>query len=72
MNRRTFIKNSSLAAGAIYVPDRLRNVRFDEVILGSNPNIFKKLVPEYNSILSFTDTPTNSYLLHCDGDYRIY
>lgn len=41
MNRRSFIKNSSLAAGAIYVPDVLRHIRPDEVILGHNNKRYK-------------------------------
>ena len=37
-----------------------------------NPNIFKRLVPEYQNLLFFADTPVNSSLLHCDSEYRIY
>jgi peptidylamidoglycolate lyase len=34
MNRRTFIKKSSLAAGAIYLPSQLMDTKPDEIILG--------------------------------------
>jgi DNA-binding beta-propeller fold protein YncE len=36
MNRRTFIKNSSLASGALYMPSMLCNLKTEEVIFGHN------------------------------------
>lgn len=36
MNRRTFLKNSSLASGALYMPSMLRNFKTEDVILGHN------------------------------------
>ena len=34
MNRRTFIKNSSFAAGSLYIPGLVRNAKHEDVILG--------------------------------------
>jgi hypothetical protein len=36
MNRRKFIKNSSLAAGAFYLPSALQSINPEEIILGHN------------------------------------
>jgi peptidylamidoglycolate lyase len=41
LNRRTFIKNTSLAAGAVYAPAMLQGLKGDEIILGHNNKQYK-------------------------------
>jgi peptidylamidoglycolate lyase len=41
LNRRTFIKNTSLAAGAVYAPSMLQGLKGDEIILGHNNKQYK-------------------------------
>jgi peptidylamidoglycolate lyase len=41
LNRRTFIKNTSLAAGAVYAPAMLHGLSSDEIILGHNNKQYK-------------------------------